>query len=648
MRKIFLLAVCTLLILPSQWNSSSALANDSCLSLNTTQYLEASSRLIPLDSNFTVEFDFYLSKDNKSYAEVISQGGQPNSFYIGINPDLGIRAGDTWADTGAKMPLKKWVHIALTRTSGSVGTFYIDGKVFATINNYVLNNVGTATRLGAQYNVGASERITGCIDNLMIWKSVRTPNEVIQDSLVKSPITNANLIAFYGFDSVSSTGLIENNAVPSNSLRPLNTPELFPVTDPSTKIILQEVFDPNSFAPVTAQADIKSSDYPYVAALARASILANQPVAPTTQKITYHFESGVPIENQNMIKEGGDNFLSHFGNILNYSSKAINIIVYKTKAGALELGKVFDPLDSTFLEDLARSVAEYADPTDAGSMGGFSMGDNRVVVIMAPYFKTSDPNIPTVPFDPVVISHELAHEVQASINKGTNMRNPVWLCEGGAQVMGSTMSVYKGKDYWATAGRDQWSGGRRIPANRTIADLKIMEGEDPKKSEYTTGAALSEYLIAWGGFSNSLLVNQISYKTQNPDTMSGFRQAFKIVYGQSLDDFYIHALPYINYVSANGKTSYASSSEALAFITNRLGAVKAAEVVAAAAELKAKQDAAAKAADAKAAADKAAADKAAADKAAAVKKLTITCVKGKLTKKVTAVKPVCPSGFKKK
>ena len=91
-----------------------------------------------------------------------------------------------------------------------------------------------------------------------------------------------------------------------------------------------------------------------------------------------------------------------------------------------------------------------------------------------------------------------------------------------------------------------------------------------------------------------------------------------------------------------------------------------------AAELKAKQDADAKAAadkaaaelkvkqeaDAKAAADKAAADlkakqdadaQAAADKAAAAsKKTTITCVKGKLTKKVTAVKPVCPKGYKKK
>jgi hypothetical protein len=29
-------------------------------------------------------------------------------------------------------------------------------------------------------------------------------------------------------------------------------------------------------------------------------------------------------------------------------------------------------------------------------------------------------------------------------------------------------------------------------------------------------------------------------------------------------------------------------------------------------------------------------------------KTTITCVKGKTSKKVTAVKPVCPAGFKKK
>ena len=62
----------------------------------------------------------------------------------------------------------------------------------------------------------------------------------------------------------------------------------------------------------------------------------------------------------------------------------------------------------------------------------------------------------------------------------------------------------------------------------------------------------------------------------------------------------------------------------------------------AAAELQAKQDA-----EAKAAAELKAKQEAEA-KAAALKKKTITCAKGKLTKKVTAVKPKCPSGYKLK
>ncbi len=61
----------------------------------------------------------------------------------------------------------------------------------------------------------------------------------------------------------------------------------------------------------------------------------------------------------------------------------------------------------------------------------------------------------------------------------------------------------------------------------------------------------------------------------------------------------------------------------------------------AAAELKAKQEA-----EAKAAAELKAKQEADA-KAAALKKTTITCLKGKLVKKISAVKPVCPKGYKK-
>ena len=75
--------------------------------------------------------------------------------------------------------------------------------------------------------------------------------------------------------------------------------------------------------------------------------------------------------------------------------------------------------------------------------------------------------------------------------------------------------------------------------------------------------------------------------------------------------------------------------------------LKAKQEAEAAAELKAKQEAEAKAALEKDAMELKAKQEAE-TKAAALKKTTITCVKGKLTKKVTAVKPKCPSGYKLK
>jgi len=78
-----------------------------------------------------------------------------------------------------------------------------------------------------------------------------------------------------------------------------------------------------------------------------------------------------------------------------------------------------------------------------------------------------------------------------------------------------------------------------------------------------------------------------------------------------------------------------------------------AEEIRIAAELKAKQEAEAKAkveAEAKAKAEEEAKAKAEAEakaKAALSKKTTITCVKGKKIKKVAAINPKCPTGYKR-
>ena len=104
--------------------------------------------------------------------------------------------------------------------------------------------------------------------------------------------------------------------------------------------------------------------------------------------------------------------------------------------------------------------------------------------------------------------------------------------------------------------------------------------------------------------------------------------------------------------------SLALIKEAKDFVANEKKLEAAKEAARVAAELKAKQDADGRVrveaelkakleAEAKAVAELKAKQEADA-KAAALKKTTITCVKGKLTKKVTSVKPKCPSGYRKK
>jgi len=113
----------------------------------------------------------------------------------------------------------------------------------------------------------------------------------------------------------------------------------------------------------------------------------------------------------------------------------------------------------------------------------------------------------------------------------------------------------------------------------------------------------------------------------------------------SFDSVEIEGLQVANTGIDSGKgllISNKSRSEIKAYLGNLLLQAKAETEAKAAVELKAKQEA-----EAKAAAEAKAKQKAAA-KAAAAKKTTITCIKGKLTKKVTALKPKCPMRFKKK
>lgn len=128
---------------------------------------------------------------------------------------------------------------------------------------------------------------------------------------------------------------------------------------------------------------------------------------------------------------------------------------------------------------------------------------------------------------------------------------------------------------------------------------------------------------------------QLEKPKEFPDISAGKALIESVVAGKSTR--YQERLKKLE-IEAKAKAEAEANAKAEAEAKARLEAIQKAKAEAkAAAELKAKQEAEAKAA---------------AEKAATVtvtkKKTTITCIKGKTVKKVKAINPKCPKGFKKK
>ena len=194
----------TLLILISQliWVAKATDYNR-CLQFDGTNYMEASRNLIPVTGDYTIEMMVYPSiKNENRYAHFISQGAQPAPIYLGTDPNGKLRAGDTWINTGYSMPNSRWVHVALVHYSNNSGFLYIDGNfVKSNTQYYDTSKPGTFTRLGSQFFGSGGEFFVGCIDNLRIWNTVRTAEQIKNNWNLPTPVNRYGLLANYTFDN---------------------------------------------------------------------------------------------------------------------------------------------------------------------------------------------------------------------------------------------------------------------------------------------------------------------------------------------------------------------------------------------------------------------------------------------------------------
>jgi secreted trypsin-like serine protease len=164
--------------------------------------------------------------------------------------------------------------------------------------------------------------------------------------------------------------------------------------------------------------------------------------------------------------------------------------------------------------------------------------------------------------------------------------------------------------------------------------------------------------VSWAEVPNRLLTSTTAYEIVDgnkkvlcrAEQVSIFRNARECAFQLDVNSASPISIVPIG-VKTNGSPIDLKLDGAVSRVKNAASEKVTAEAKAAADRVAAEAKAAADrvAAEAKAAADRVAAEaKAAADRVAAEKKTTITCVKGKLVKKVRSQKPKCPSGYKKK
>ena len=180
-----------------------------CVGLDNGQYLEFPNQIVPTNSAFTVSFWVFLEDNFSSYSEFVSQGAQPYAFYIGVTPDLYLRAGDNWTETNIQIKKKEWTHIAVTRDEFGNGSIYLNGRLMVTKSNYRVDTPGSNTRIGAQFGTGAYERFSGCLDELSLFNSKKSDVEVAELYRGEQSGLQKSLIAYFGFNDLVNDFVVQ-------------------------------------------------------------------------------------------------------------------------------------------------------------------------------------------------------------------------------------------------------------------------------------------------------------------------------------------------------------------------------------------------------------------------------------------------------
>ncbi|MDD2412129.1 MAG: T9SS type A sorting domain-containing protein [Bacteroidales bacterium] len=127
-----------------------------------------------------------------------------------------------WSDLpGAVLPLNEWSHVAATY-DGKAVKFYLNGNlvesktISTNVQSITWSTLPTGLYAGRYMATNPAEAsyFKGVIDEIRLWKTVRTPSEITNNYMTKMIGTETNLAAYWNFNE--GEGTIAHDLGPNN------------------------------------------------------------------------------------------------------------------------------------------------------------------------------------------------------------------------------------------------------------------------------------------------------------------------------------------------------------------------------------------------------------------------------------------------
>jgi Concanavalin A-like lectin/glucanases superfamily len=196
--------------------SLTAFSQNTALDLTGANYVTTNGPdVINNSGDFTIEFWTFVPVagfDHNPH-QFMAQGYPGSAFYVGYDATGTIVVGDNWGSTGIPMPFGTWTHIALTFDNNtSLASLYINGTL-ANASDFGFSDF-YPFRIGNALD--NTQSVTGEIDEIKAWNTVRTPAQVRSDLFGIPNLSDNTLVAYYQMNDGSGTN-VTNSATTNGS-----------------------------------------------------------------------------------------------------------------------------------------------------------------------------------------------------------------------------------------------------------------------------------------------------------------------------------------------------------------------------------------------------------------------------------------------